>query len=130
MIETTAFSDRRTARLHYFSTRFDEISPDSAIEVGLSLDFVTAQALWSDRDRLEIPARSLDEPRVQVIGRIGDQVWSAFITVRDELEASTLPQMMRSLSGTRQSAWHWWFSSGAPTSGGTEPSAPARSPGN
>jgi uncharacterized DUF497 family protein len=46
------------------------------------IDFVAAQALWSDPDRLEIPARSLDEPRIQVIGRIGSVVWSAFITMR------------------------------------------------
>jgi hypothetical protein len=49
-----------------------------------AIDFVTAQRLWSDPDRLEIPARSLDEPRTQVIGRIGDSVWSAFITVRSD----------------------------------------------
>jgi uncharacterized protein len=48
------------------------------------IDFVAAQALWSDPDRLEIPARSLDEPRTQVIGRIGDAVWSAFVTPRGE----------------------------------------------
>jgi hypothetical protein len=36
--------------------------------------------LWSDPDRLEIPARSRDEPRTQVIGRIGNHVWSAFTT--------------------------------------------------
>lgn len=46
------------------------------------IDFVGAQALWSDPDRLEIPARSFDEPRTQVLGRIGDVVWSAFITMR------------------------------------------------
>jgi uncharacterized DUF497 family protein len=46
------------------------------------IDFISAQALWSDPDRLEIPARSLDEPRTQVIGRIGDSVWSAFIPMR------------------------------------------------
>jgi len=48
------------------------------------IDFVGAQALWSDADRLEIPARSLDEARTQVIGRIGDQIWSAFTTVRNQ----------------------------------------------
>lgn len=48
------------------------------------INFVTAQSLWLDPDRLEIRARSLDEPRTQVIGRIGKHVWSAFITVRDE----------------------------------------------
>jgi uncharacterized DUF497 family protein len=47
------------------------------------IDFVGAQVLWSDPDRLEIPARSLDEPRAQVIGRIGEVVWSAFITMRN-----------------------------------------------
>ena len=48
------------------------------------IDFISAQALWTDSDRLEISARSLDEPRTQVIGRIRDMVWSAFITMRDD----------------------------------------------
>ena len=46
------------------------------------IDFIAAQALWRDPDRFEIPARSLDEPRIQVLGRIGDTLWSAFITIR------------------------------------------------
>lgn len=45
---------------------------------------MAAQSLWLDADRLEIQARSLDEPRAQVIGALGKQVWSAFITVRGE----------------------------------------------
>ena len=48
------------------------------------IDFLGARALWSDPDRLEVQARSLDEPRTQVIGRIGDVVWSAFITIRSD----------------------------------------------
>ena len=48
------------------------------------VDFIGAQALWSDADRLEIPARSRDEPRVQVIGQIGDVMWSAFATMRGD----------------------------------------------
>ncbi|WP_291988093.1 BrnT family toxin [Luteitalea sp.] len=48
------------------------------------IDFIDAQALWSDADRLEVPARSLDEPRIQVIGRIGNVVWSAFTTIRSD----------------------------------------------
>jgi uncharacterized DUF497 family protein len=48
------------------------------------IDFVEAQQIWTDADRLEIPARSLDEPRDQVIGRIGEKTWSAFITYRNE----------------------------------------------
>ena len=48
------------------------------------IDFTEAQGIWTDTDRLEIPARSLDEPRSQVIGRIGEKIWSAFITYRNE----------------------------------------------
>ena len=48
------------------------------------IDFVEAQAFWTDPERLEIPARTLDEPRHQVIGRIGDRTWSAFITYRHD----------------------------------------------
>ena len=48
------------------------------------IDVKGAQALWADPDRLEIPARSIDESRTQVIGRIGNVVWSAFITMRGD----------------------------------------------
>jgi uncharacterized protein len=48
------------------------------------IDFEDAQVLWSDVDRLEIPARSRDEPRFQIIGRIGLATWSAFVTYRHE----------------------------------------------
>ena len=48
------------------------------------IDFAEAQEIWTDADRLEIPARNLDEPRYQVIGRIDDKTWSAFITYRNE----------------------------------------------
>jgi uncharacterized DUF497 family protein len=48
------------------------------------IDFIGAQALWSDPDRLEVPAGSLNEPRTQVIGRIDDVVWPAFVTMRGD----------------------------------------------
>jgi uncharacterized DUF497 family protein len=48
------------------------------------IDFVQAQEIWRDDGRLVVPARSLDEPRFQVIGRVGRNVWSAFVTYRDE----------------------------------------------
>jgi len=48
------------------------------------IDFTEAQALWMDPDRIEIPARATNEPRFQVIGRIGPAIWSAFITYRHE----------------------------------------------
>jgi uncharacterized DUF497 family protein len=46
------------------------------------LDFVEAQALWSDPNRLEVPARIASESRWQVIGRYGGKTWSAFVTYR------------------------------------------------
>ena len=48
------------------------------------LDFVEAQELWHDAHALEIPARTEDEPRSMVIGKIGEQHWSAIITYRNE----------------------------------------------
>jgi len=48
------------------------------------IDFVEAQRIWDDDERLETPARSADEPRYQVIGRIGRNTWSAFVTYRNE----------------------------------------------
>lgn len=53
------------------------------------IDFEEAQALWDDPALLEIPARVSDEPRWLVIGRInlgkiGEKLWSAFITRRGE----------------------------------------------
>lgn len=65
--------------------RFEFDSQKSAAnKVKHGIDFVEAQAIWEDPDRLEIPARSLDEPRFQVIGRIDQNTWSAFITYRHE----------------------------------------------
>ena len=48
------------------------------------IDFEEAQALWTDLDRLEIPAKTLDEPRYLVIGKISGKYWSAVITYRGE----------------------------------------------
>ena len=46
------------------------------------IDFEDAQALWDDPDLLEIPARTEDEPRFMVIGRIGETSWSGIVTYR------------------------------------------------
>jgi len=47
------------------------------------IDFIQAQALWDDSERVEIAAKTEDEPRFLVIGRIGSQHWSAVITYRE-----------------------------------------------
>jgi len=48
------------------------------------IDFIEAQALWQDPDRIEIPAKTVDEVRFIVIGRISDKHWSAIFTYRGE----------------------------------------------
>ena len=44
--------------------------------------FDEAQALWDDSDLLEIPARTTDEPRSLVIGKMEGKHWSGVITHR------------------------------------------------
>lgn len=48
------------------------------------IDFVAAQALWLDERRVEVPARTLDEPRWVVIGILAGKHWSAVVTLRGE----------------------------------------------
>ena len=48
------------------------------------IDFIEAQALWDDPDLLEIPARTIDEQRFLVIGKIAGKYWSGVITYRGE----------------------------------------------
>ena len=65
--------------------RFEFDSAKSAANVAKhGVDFIAGQALWEDPDRLEIPARSSDEPRFQVIEISGGHIWSAFITYRHD----------------------------------------------
>ena len=46
------------------------------------IDFIEAQELWNDFDYLEIPAKTADEPRFLVIGKIGEKHWTGIITYR------------------------------------------------
>jgi len=47
------------------------------------IDFFAAQGLWKDPYLLEIRAKSEDELRFLLIGKIGEQHWSAVVTYRD-----------------------------------------------
>lgn len=49
------------------------------------IDFVEAQALWDDFDFVIIPAKTVDEPRFLVIGKIKDKHWSSIVTYREEI---------------------------------------------
>ena len=48
------------------------------------IDFYEAQALWNDSDLIEIPAKTADEPRFLVIGKIEGKHWSGVITYRGD----------------------------------------------
>ena len=69
-----------------FYTMEFEFDPakSEANEAKHGLDFTEALRLWDDARRLEIPARTTDEPRFMVIGKIAGKHWSAVITYRNE----------------------------------------------
>ncbi|NMG08538.1 BrnT family toxin [Brasilonema sp. UFV-L1] len=48
------------------------------------IDFIEAQRLWLDTDRVEVAARTEGEPRLIVIGRLNGKHWAAVITYRGE----------------------------------------------
>jgi len=62
---------------------FDE-AKSRASKVEHGIDFVEAQVLSLDDRLLEIPARTSDEPRFLVVGKVGGRHWSAVITYRDD----------------------------------------------
>ena len=48
------------------------------------IDFDEAQALWKDARMLEAPAKPDDEPRVLVVGKIGENYWAAVCAHRGD----------------------------------------------
>ena len=48
------------------------------------IDFEAAQALWRDEMLLEAPARTTDEPRFLVVGKIAGRHWSAVCAHRGD----------------------------------------------
>ena len=48
------------------------------------IDFLEAQLLWNDPDLLEVPAKTGDEARFLIVGKIGPKHWSGIVTYRNE----------------------------------------------
>ena len=48
------------------------------------IDFLQARALWDDSQLIEIPARTEDEPRFLVVGKIEGKHWAGIVTYRGE----------------------------------------------
>jgi hypothetical protein len=63
-----------------------EYDPDKSAENKRKhgINFELAQRLWADAGLVQIPARTTDEPRWLLIGRIEERHWSAIITRRGE----------------------------------------------
>jgi len=66
-----------------FSFEFDEVKSKSNSKKH-GIDFIEVQLLWLDPDLLEVPAKTVDEPRNLIAGKILDKHWSAIITYRDK----------------------------------------------
>lgn len=63
--------------------QFDE-QKSASNKVKHGIDFIEAQELWVDTNRVEVAARDIDEPRFLVIGLINGKHWSAVITYRED----------------------------------------------
>lgn len=61
-----------------------DLAKSAANQVKHGIDFTAAQSIWRDTHRIEVPARTTDEPRWMVIGQIEGRCWSAVVTYRDE----------------------------------------------
>lgn len=48
------------------------------------IDFIAAQQLWKDSNRVVVPARTSDEPRYLLVGRISEKHRSAVFTIRGD----------------------------------------------
>ncbi len=62
---------------------FDPKKSDSN-KIKHGIDFIEAQGLWNDADLLEIPAKTSDEARFLVIGKMDDKHWTGIITYRND----------------------------------------------
>ena len=62
---------------------FDPVKSASNLEKH-GIDLTAVQALWDDAVRVEIPARTADEPRWLVVGQIAGKHWSAVVTYREQ----------------------------------------------
>jgi uncharacterized DUF497 family protein len=60
---------------------FDEIKSEIN-KTKHGIDFIEAQLLWMDPERLIIPAKNISEERYLMIAATGKMIWSAIYTIR------------------------------------------------
>lgn len=61
-----------------------DVNKNESNKIKHGIDFVEAQTLWDDPDLIEIPAKTSDEPRFLVVGKISEGYWSGIIAYRAE----------------------------------------------
>jgi len=61
-----------------------EKSARTKTDLNRGIDFVEAQVLWLDLNRVEVPLPFDAEPRIAVIGKISGKIWTAIVTQRGE----------------------------------------------
>jgi hypothetical protein len=62
---------------------FDSVKSASNLEKH-GIDFTQVQVLWDDTMRVEVPARTADEPRWLVIGKVAERHWSVVVTYLEQ----------------------------------------------
>ncbi len=62
---------------------FDSSKSESN-KVKHGIDFYSARKLWNDVNRIEIPARWVDEARFLIIAKFDKEIWSAIYTTRNK----------------------------------------------
>ena len=66
-----------------YEFEFDEEKSKSNLKKH-GIDFFEAQELWKDPNFVELKAKTTDELRYMVIGKIDTKYWSAITTVRNK----------------------------------------------
>lgn len=66
------------------SFEFDVLKSQANLEKH-GIDFQHAQLIWDDPEMIEVTAKSEDEFRALVVGRIEERHWSAIITYRERI---------------------------------------------
>jgi hypothetical protein len=71
-----------------------EYDPDKSAENKRKhgIDFDEAQRLWADAHLVEVPARTMDEPRWLLVGKIEEKHWSAIVTRRGNIRLISVRQ--------------------------------------
>ncbi len=62
---------------------FDKAKSDTN-KIKHGIDFETAKILWSDIDRIIIPAKTTGEPRFLLVAKLNKTFWSAVYTNRKD----------------------------------------------